>query len=242
MDVNTIDQMMKRGALHQFVDSGGEEDMAILSDPPCVVEIAGRKISVRALTLDNHKRWLFIFGMILQQFELILRSVEWPDGRSEFEAQREKWQTFFSADRIQRQAITMIEQSLFCEPGNRWWRWHKRWFRKHVTVIELTDLFFYLYLWNCEAVKKNVTFLLRRMGFATQKATLFGGWSANLAGHSGAQVQPRFPNAPPIVEEPSGSGPLGTRPSASSSSLAGGRPRPNTRNQQPPPLPRSVGR
>ena len=221
---NTIVEMMERGALHQFVEGGGDEDLAILSDPPCVVEIAGRKIEVRALTLHNHKRWLAIFGAIVRQYEAILESVEWPEKKNDVELQRQRWQMFFSAGTVQEQTLAMIEQTLFHEPGNGWWRRHKRWFRKHVTILELMDLFFYLYLWNCEAPKKNATFLLRRMGFASQKATLYGGWSKNLGGLSGAQVTPRY---------------------ASSNSSGSAQPKPNTSPPnvpKAPPLPVSVGR
>lgn len=243
MALNTIEEMMKRGALHRFVKNGGEEDMAILSDPPCVVEIAGRKLKVRAMTLENHKRWFLIFGSILRSYEIILESVEWPESASSIEGQRQRWQTFFSADRVQQDAISMIEQTLFREPGNGWWRRHKKWFRKNVTIIELMDLFFYLYLWNCEAVKKNATFLLRRMGFAHRRATLFGGWSRNLGGHSGAQVQPQYPVSPPAAASSSGSAPSATPRSASSNSSASAPPRQTTRRpQSPPPLPAAVSK
>jgi len=245
MAFNTIAEIVsKKSALKRFVDAGGDEDLSILADPPCVVEIAGRKIRVRALTLDNHKRWLVIFGTILRQYELVLEAAEWPDAKIDVAKQREKWQAFFSVEKVQREILTLVEQTLFREPGNLWWRLHKRWFRKHVTVMELMDLFFYLYLWNCEAVKKNAIFLLARMGFARRKATLYGGWSQNLAGHSGAQVQPRYPVSPPTAATPSAGAQCKTRPSVSSSSSVAVLPRRPTSRRSPanaPPLPRSVG-
>ena len=192
MALNTIPELLERGALHEFVDNDGIEDLAILADPPCVVTVAGRKLSVRALTLHNHKKWLVLFGTMVRQYEMILESVEWPERKATIEEQRSRWQLFFSADTVIEQTLRMIEQTLFREPGNGWWRRHRRWFRKHVTILDLMDLLFYLYLWNCEAAKKNATFLLRRMGFVSQKAILFGGWSKNLGGLSGAQVTPRY--------------------------------------------------
>jgi hypothetical protein len=181
-------------ALKDIIDNG-RDDLAIATEPELVVTIGGRPIHCRAFTLANHTRWTLAMGTALHSMSAILAGLEWPETKEGIERIRKTWTFALSTAKVQKQMMRLIEQTLFREPGNGWWRWHRGYFRTRVTVNELTDLFFYMYLWNHEAVKKNVTFLLQRMGFIRHKATFLSSSAQNLGGMSGAQVKPRSPSS-----------------------------------------------
>jgi len=183
-------------ALKDIIDAGGRDDREIARWEPLVVRVAGHPITVSAFTIDNYERWAIIMGTTLHTFPKILETLEWPETPKGIQKVRQAWMLAISQRALQREMMSMIERTIFRERGNFWWRWHKRWFRRHVTVGELIDLFFYAYLFNHEAVKKNVEFLLRRMGFVRKKVTFLSSSAENLAGMSGAQVKPRFPVPP----------------------------------------------
>lgn len=178
-------------ALKEFVDRGGRDDLSILKDDGIKVSVGGHPVCVRAFTLANHRRYILFLGTILQQFNNVFDAVKWPENPKELEQARQRLMGLISIPKLYRAVMRMFKLTLLREPGNRYWRWHIRKFEKTVTIQEFIDLFFYVYLWNMEAVKKNVSFLLERMGFIKQKATLLSGWGKNLAGVTNTLLKPR---------------------------------------------------
>jgi len=195
---------MALNALKDIIDEGGREDREIAKEEPLVVKVGGRQIYIRAFTLDNYVRWLGDLGTMLHQFQKLLETLEWPETQKGLDRVRQSWMVLMSQRGVYETLIRMVCRTIFREPGNGWWRWHGGFFRKRVTVQELMDLFFYAYLFNHEAVKKNATFLLKKMGFVRHRATFLSSSAGNLAGVSGAQVKPRYPVSPfSRVEKPS---------------------------------------
>jgi len=187
---------MGLNTLKQIIDEGGRDDREIAREDALVVNVGGHPVRVRAFTLDNYANWLQDMGTMLHAFPALLATLEWPETVKSVESVRQRWMVVLSQRLMYAKVLKMFRRTILREPGNEWWRRHFRYFRKRITVQELMDLFFYIYLFNHEAVKKNATFLLKRLGFVRNKATFLSSSAENLAGVSGAQVKPRFPVSP----------------------------------------------
>jgi hypothetical protein len=187
---------MAMNALKQIIDDGGRDDREIAKFEPLIVNVGGHPVSVRAFTLDNYLVWLQRMGTMLMAFPNLLATLEWPETVKGIERVRQAWMRIMSQRKMYDHLLAMFRATVLREPGNEWWRFRYGFFRKRITVQELMDLFFYIYLFNHEAVKKNAIFLLKRLGFVRNKATFLSGSAENLAGMHGAQVKPRYPISP----------------------------------------------
>lgn len=176
-------------------------DRELAVDDTIKVVVAGHPISIGAFSLDTHARFVAMFGLTLYRLRELLGNLEFPESKVDLPNLVNRWLLALNTPRVYRQILKILELTLFREPGNEWWRRHKRWFRKHVTVQQLTDVFLYVYLANWECVKKNVTFLLRRAGIAATTETYWSSSAQNLGGQIGKHVRSRFDGLPSISSD-----------------------------------------
>lgn len=184
-------------ALKEIVEEK-RDDKSIVREDPMTVYVGGHPVHCRAFTYRNHQTWLAYLGTMLIDFHRVFQSLDFPENGDAIANARKRFQVVLSQVKVYRRIMRMFRKTLLKEPGNRYWRWRWRKFRREITVQELIDLFFYCYLFNYEAVKKNVTFLLERVGFAKKRGTYISGATENLGGVMDKSIKPRYPNSPSI--------------------------------------------
>ena len=187
-------------ALADIIDNK-RPDLEIALERPMVVTVADHPIHCRCFTYANHQRWMALMATTLVEFHEILKTLDWPEKAKDLQSIRQRFMVAFGQAKLYRQIISLLQKTLLREPGNQYWRWHLRRFRRSVTVQQVIDLFLYCYLFNYEAVKKNVTSLLEIMGLVKSQATYSSSSTRNLGGTRNGPAKPRFPNSPFISRD-----------------------------------------
>lgn len=182
-------------ALKQIIEEK-VDDKSIVREEPMVVNVGGHAVFCRCFTYRNHQRWLTHLGLMLGGFKSLFDEVTFPSNQEQMEKSRKTLMLLLSNSKIYRAIMRMFRQTILREPGNEYWRWRWRKFRREITVQEMLDLFFYIYLYNYEAVKKNVSLLLGRMGFVKSLDTYISGSTENLGGTVSKWTKPRYQNSP----------------------------------------------
>ena len=190
-----------------------------------------RRLTIRCLPLDPWARFQKLFGTFLVSFYGVFAQYEWPEW-DDYKADKQlaRFQLVITSvasyGPMRRRMLRIVKQTLFRDPINAWvpwWRpfarmkyrrrWGKfrapswRYFRRHVTAVELMKIFVAEYLFNIAAVKKNAAFLAEKVG-VDMDACL----SSSLrrwAGPIGKLLRPLFPRSPFIHRD--GSNPTSLR-------------------------------
>jgi len=181
-------------ALKDIIDNK-VDDKTIVREEPMVVNVGGHAVFCRCFTYRNHQKWLAALGSLLTGFHALFQNVEFPGNQESIDKSRRSMMFLLSNKRVYDAIMKMFRRTVLREPGNEYWRWRWRKFKREVTVQEIIDLFFYVYLYNYEAVKKNVSFLLGRMGFVRNQGTYISGSVENLGGTVSRWTKPQYQNS-----------------------------------------------
>jgi hypothetical protein len=187
-------------ALRDIIENK-DGDREIARQEPMRVMVAGHPVFCRCFTYRNHQRWLGVMGTTLVQFQSLFRTLDLPEKFQDLKKARIQFSVLLAQRKLYDTIVDLLCRTLLREPGNEWWRKHRRKFRREVTVQEIVDLFFYCYLFNYEAVKKNISFLLERMGLVKKRDTYTSSSTSGLAGIVSESIKPRFASSPFISKD-----------------------------------------
>lgn len=177
-----------------------------------------RKLTIRCLPMGPWARFQKRFGAFLMTFYGLFSEYEWPEWDDyKADAKLARFELVISSSathRAVRKAVMRIVRStIFRDPINAWvpwwqfwrrWRYKIRWgrfhapswryFRKHITPVELMKIFVVAYLFNIAALKKNARFLATKVQVDLD-ASLFSSLRS-WGGPMGKLLRPLFPKSP----------------------------------------------
>lgn len=177
-----------------------------------------RKLTIRCLPMAPWARFQKMYGVFLVAFYNIFSQYEWPEWDDYKEDKKlARFQLLIEScavnTHMRKAVMQIIRRTILRDPINAWvpawqfwrrWRYKYRWgkfrapgwryFKRHVTAIQVMKIFLVSYLFNIAAVKKNARFLAERAGVDLD-ASLFSSLRG-LGGPMGKLLRPLFPNSP----------------------------------------------
>jgi hypothetical protein len=175
---NSIDRLMRDKV----------DDYVLLEEMPMAVQIGDKTMYVGNFTVENQYKFFREYPKILGNLGLQCVNFDMIGNAGElYQRMMLHKRLFKDLCRLIKRTI-LSQQDYYYNQGAVKYKIPKislRYFRKNVSVEKLIQICFLVYLYNFDAVKKNLKIVMERMDASNTSGTYMYGWLQNLAGLEG---------------------------------------------------------
>lgn len=186
----TINRMESHGLT---VDDMTREDLQIIREQPMTVQVGTYTLVIDAFSISEYEIFIKRFTSLVLRYrdQVFFQDFVELAALSDNDALKKKASELEGSignRQIMREINRLIYLVLLKKNGVS-----LRYFRNHATRLDVLKIFYGIQAYNIEAVKKNISYLLRELGQISASAGLSTPSAKPTAGLSGKQEGERFP-------------------------------------------------
>lgn len=186
----TINRMESHGLT---VDDMTREDLQIIREQPMTVQVGTHTLVIDAFSISEYEIFIKRFTSLVLRYrdQVFFQDFVELAALSDNDALKKKASELEGSignRQIMREINRLIYLVLLKKNGVS-----LRYFRNHATRLDVLKIFYGIQAYNIEAVKKNISFLLRELGQISASAGLSSPSAKPTVGLSGKQEGERFP-------------------------------------------------